>query len=54
MKKEYIKPEIKVIQLANFPLLTASHNYGMGGNNDLNEEIGGIIDDDFDDDFEIG
>ncbi|MCQ2243833.1 MAG: hypothetical protein MJZ32_06200 [Bacteroidaceae bacterium] len=53
MKKEYIKPEIKVIQLPNFPLLTASHNYGMGGgNNDINDQIGGI--DEEDEDFEMG
>lgn len=51
MKKEYLKPEIKVIQLANFPLLTASHNYGMGDNNDINDQIGGIEEDE---DFEMG
>ena len=49
MKKEYIKPEIKVIKLANFPLLTASHNYGMG--DDINDQIGGIEEDE---DFEMG
>lgn len=54
MKKAYIQPRITLYQISDFQLLSSSNNYGMGGNNDLNEEIGGIIDDDFDDDFEIG
>lgn len=48
MKKQYIKPEIRVIQLSSFPLLTASQ-YGTGGGH--NEEIRGT--DDFDE-FEMG
>lgn len=50
MKKRYTKPEIRVIQLSSFPILTASQQYGIGGSHDYDE----ITETDDFDEFEMG